>query len=123
MQLWRREVLRPRAPHAVHYRQGRDTCDAHGRSSTCYGLFTSQLIKKAKGKESTEQVATPWCPSNASMKQAQRRDPECMSVMQQLGTYAKGGAAALKTIGVIGVSEESARYLQLHDIDAEGLLR
>jgi hypothetical protein len=43
--------------------------------------------------------------------------------MQQLGTYAKGGAAALKTIGVIGVSEERARYLQLHEIDAEGLLR
>jgi hypothetical protein len=79
----------------------------------------TQLIKKAKGKESTE-VATPWYPSNASMKQAQRHDPECMSIMQQLETYAKGGAAALKTIGV---SEERTRYLQLHEIDTEGLLR
>jgi hypothetical protein len=34
--------------------------------------------------------------------------------------YAKGGAAALKTIGM---SEERTRYLQLHEIDAEGLLR
>jgi hypothetical protein len=40
--------------------------------------------------------------------------------MQQLDTYAKGGAAALKTIGV---SEERTRYLQLHEIDAEGLMR
>ena len=79
----------------------------------------TQLIKKAKGKKSAE-VATPWYPSNASMKQAQRRDPECMSIMQQLDTYAKGGAAALKTIGV---SEERTRYLQLHEVDSDGLLR
>jgi hypothetical protein len=37
--------------------------------------------------------------------------------MQQLDTYAKGGAAALKQ--TIGVSEERTRYLQLHEVDAE----
>jgi RecA-family ATPase len=54
------------------------------------------------------------------MMQSQQQDPECQSIMEQMKTMSVGGNAALKTQGV---SQERMRYLQLHKVDPDGLLR
>jgi hypothetical protein len=69
----------------------------------------SQKGKKKLGKKVVE--PKPWYPTVASMVETQRRDPECVALMQQLETRRKGGVPALK---LVGVSDERLRYLSLH---------
>jgi hypothetical protein len=55
-------------------------------------------MKKKIGKKVDE--PKPWYPKVESMVATQRRDPECVALMQQLETRKKGGVPALKLAGV-----------------------
>ena len=73
-----------------------------------------------KGKQQNPLETPPWYPSVETMKQSQQEDPECQSIIEQMKTMSVGGNAALKKEGI---SQERMRYLQLHAVDPDGLLR
>jgi site-specific DNA-cytosine methylase len=87
-------------------------------------LEASAANKGKKGKLGVASKAAPedklWYPAVEDLVRVQRRDPECMAILQQLELLKKGGIPALK---LAGVSKERMRYLQLHEVDAEGQLR
>jgi hypothetical protein len=72
-------------------------------------------------KKSDERTSVRQCyPSDASMLHAQKADPDTLALREQLLLLQASGATALKRQGV---SDERLRYLQLHTIDDDGLLR